>query len=740
MYSVFLQKGKIYIMSTKTLFTNKIKLVFNLLIATLLTSISYAQNYDFALRNVQITNPTGISSGSSINQGTLLNQVSFDVVNAGSNSIPAGTRIDVRFEVGSFSVNLAGAPGSAIASGGSITFTVDCTPGGATTNGISFPSSTGNFNICVTITNTNDVNGNNNKSCTPYSMTSPRPDLRIKPGSITITNPAGLNPNAIPIGTAFNQFRFVIENIGGIGLGQGSTIAIVMECNGVTRNSNYTLTSNLNANDTLPLFGNATAAALNLNFPTVAGAFDICVTVNVSIDPNSSNNKLCSQFVMGSSTPNPPNITNMSPTSGPIGTAVDLTGTDLPTSGFTVEFNGITANVISSSSNQIKVTVPTGATSGQVRLIYNGSSYLAGTFTVTGGGGGNNVNITSVAPNAGVVGNEISINGSGFSTTTTSNAVTFSGGVNATVTSATATRLRVRVPSGAQTGVITVSVGGNSAQSSVFTVHSSPQMVITDFNPKKGAIGQNITIYGNLFAQPFGNNTVTFSGGATATVVNGSDKQLVVEVPASAQNGVITVNNGSTTATTPENFTLETGPVIVRLNPNSGKAGSAVTIEGFNFSSVDNENTILFGSIDAGLPIVNQAATELEVTVPPGLSAGQHTVRLTVKNFSTITAPTKYTVLDEASSIIELNNTNGLSIFDNQEGLNVSIQTKNAMQNSKITIYNLQGVKVFEEGFYVGGETQHTHVADVQLTSGVYVLSFEDKNNETQVKKFVVAQ
>src|SRR6056300_1428161 len=112
------------------------------------------QTYDFAVGNITITDPTGISTGSNINQGTPLNQVSFDMTNAGTNTIPTGTRIDVSFEVGSFSVNLAGAPGSPITPSSSITFTVDCRPNGATTSGINFPTSPGSFNICVTITNT----------------------------------------------------------------------------------------------------------------------------------------------------------------------------------------------------------------------------------------------------------------------------------------------------------------------------------------------------------------------------------------------------------------------------------------------------------------------------------------------------------------------------------------------------------------------------------------------------------
>ena len=61
------------------------------------------------------------------------------------------------------------------------------------------------------------------------------------------------------------------------------------------------------------------------------------------------------------------------------------------------------------------------------------------------------------------------------------------------------------------------------------------------------------------------------------------------------------------------------------------------------------------------------------------------------------------------------------------------------MHNAKITIYEINGAKVFEQGFNAEGKTKHLHIANVTLVSGAYILSFEDENNGIKIEKFMVA-
>jgi gliding motility-associated-like protein len=82
----------------------------------------------------------------------------------------------------------------------------------------------------------------------------------------------------------------------------------------------------------------------------------------------------------------PPTITSFTPTSGPVGTTVVITGTNFSTTpaNNTVQFNGTTAIVTASTATSITVTVPIGATTGKITVTVAGSTATSATdFTVT---------------------------------------------------------------------------------------------------------------------------------------------------------------------------------------------------------------------------------------------------------------------------------------------------------------------------------------------------------------------
>ncbi|MEQ8169428.1 MAG: YCF48-related protein [Candidatus Eremiobacterota bacterium] len=64
--------------------------------------------------------------------------------------------------------------------------------------------------------------------------------------------------------------------------------------------------------------------------------------------------------------PNPVGITSLNPTTGRIGTAVTINGQNFGTGSGSVTFNGVTATVTSWGDIQIKVLVPSGATTGNI--------------------------------------------------------------------------------------------------------------------------------------------------------------------------------------------------------------------------------------------------------------------------------------------------------------------------------------------------------------------------------------
>src|SRR5207248_135226 len=97
-----------------------------------------------------------------------------------------------------------------------------------------------------------------------------------------------------------------------------------------------------------------------------------------------------------------PTITNFLPTSGPVGTGVTITGTNL-TGATAVQFNGTNAafNILSGAS--ITAFVPVGATTGLITVTTpDGRAAGAGLFTVI-----NSPVITGFLPISGSVGTSV---------------------------------------------------------------------------------------------------------------------------------------------------------------------------------------------------------------------------------------------------------------------------------------------------------------------------------------------
>ena len=114
-------------------------------------------------------------------------------------------------------------------------------------------------------------------------------------------------------------------------------------------------------------------------------------------------------------TPPPPAITGLTPTSGPVGTAVTIAGANFgATKGTsTVAFNGTLATSSSWSDTSITVPLPTGATSGPVVVTVSGQASNGVSFTVTTPA----PVITSLTPTSGPVGTAVTIAGANFGAT-----------------------------------------------------------------------------------------------------------------------------------------------------------------------------------------------------------------------------------------------------------------------------------------------------------------------------------
>ena len=159
-----------------------------------------------------------------------------------------------------------------------------------------------------------------------------------------------------------------------------------------------------------------------------------------------------------------PTITSFSPTCGPVGTVVTITGTgfnDAPSPVSSVTFNGTAATMFTvASDTQITATVPTGATTGAIAVMDSeGTATSTTNFTV---GTGTAPTITSFTPTSGPVGTVVTITGTGL---TGACAVGFGTILATTFTVDSATQITATVPTAALTGPIVVLTPNGSATS-----------------------------------------------------------------------------------------------------------------------------------------------------------------------------------------------------------------------------------------------------------------------------------
>lgn len=189
--------------------------------------------------------------------------------------------------------------------------------------------------------------------------------------------------------------------------------------------------------------------------------------------------------------PPTPAITGISPSSADVGTGVTITGTGFGSAQGTVTFNGITATSFSSwTPTSIGVTVPIGATSGNVVVTVAGQSSNGFPFTVGTAPTAAPV-ITSIYPNYGPVGTVIAITGTNFSSGGT---VSF-GGINSTPINWSDTLILAPIPAGATSGNVVVTTSFSASNG----VNVTTQTLAVNFT-QYTAFGDSIT-QGNTYAQ-----------------------------------------------------------------------------------------------------------------------------------------------------------------------------------------------------------------------------------------------
>lgn len=425
----------------------------------------------------------------------------------------------------------------------------------------------------------------------------------------------------------------------------------------------------------------AAAGQLSVLVPTGATTGKITIEVG-GVTVTSATN-----FTLATSAASAPTITNVSPNSGRVGDEVTITGTNFdPTAANNmVKFNGTVATVTSATVTELKVTIPTGAFTGKITVeVNNLAAVSTNNFVVI-----YPLAITGFSPERGREGDEITITGTNFDPTTANNTVKFNG-TTATVSAATEIELKVKVPTGATTGKVTIDANGESVTSTNdFTVIGAH--AITGFSPKSGKAGDEITITGVNFSTTATDHAVMLNG-ATARVTSATTNELKIIVPAGATAGSrrISITLFGLLALSPDNFTVIAPPVITDFLPKSGKAGDQIRVFGNGFGIFSDQVVVKFNGVVAQVNSVNGSVAS--VIVPEGASTGKITIEV---NGLSGTSSQDFVISSVSGLSAQLSSQ--LTVYPNPvyDLLRIRLDGK-AAQKIRLTLYNLQGQEILQ--------------------------------------------
>jgi len=157
-------------------------------------------------------------------------------------------------------------------------------------------------------------------------------------------------------------------------------------------------------------------------------------------------------------------IIQFSPSKGPAGTVVTISGTGFSSTAGqnAVSFNGVAAQVTSSTANQLVVIVPSGAGTGPISITSPlGSATSSAAFTVTNTG----PQISSFTPTVVSSGTAVTVSGTNFDASAGNDRLSVNQTVGIFASSASMTQLTVAAPANTGSGHIGVATAGGSSVS-----------------------------------------------------------------------------------------------------------------------------------------------------------------------------------------------------------------------------------------------------------------------------------
>jgi RHS repeat-associated protein len=324
-----------------------------------------------------------------------------------------------------------------------------------------------------------------------------------------------------------------------------------------------------------------------------------------------------------------PTITNVLPTSGPVGIPVEITGTNFGATqgGSTVTFNGTNAAVLTWSATDIVAATPSGATSGVISVKVGSQTANSSSFTVTtlpSGWSDGDVGSVGVTGSGGYASGTFTVKGAGVGIYGTADAMNFayqplSG--DGTIVA----RLVSLVGTGAQIGVmIRETLNANAANA--FTASYYTYCYYFD----RLSTGANTSSQsGTNGALPFWVKLVR--SGSSFTHYQSADGMNWTQIGTSqtismAQNvyvglAVSSDNNSSLATATFDSVSISSAaapaPAISGVSATTGPVGSHVVISGSGFG------TSGIVTLNGALTTINAwSPTGITITIPAGATSG----------------------------------------------------------------------------------------------------------------------
>jgi TM2 domain-containing membrane protein YozV len=316
---------------------------------------------------------------------------------------------------------------------------------------------------------------------------------------------------------------------------------------------------------------------------------------------------------------NEPAINSFSPTIGPAGTVVTITGVNL--SGITGVSFGDTAAASYTlvSSTTITAIVGAGAT-GNVTV----TSTTAGTMSLPGYTYGTPPSISSISPDSGATGATILLSGTGFTGTSI---LTFGGTPASSFTVLSDSTISAVVGVGS-TGNIAITTPTDTASIGGFSYIYTPlpPVQLTAFSPDSAGPGATITITGQNLS---GITTISF-GGTPVYLFNVISDSLIYAVLGQGSTGTLVVNgnNGEDSLTGFIYIPPPPPPPGVALTsflPGSGTTGTTITITGHYLTGA---TSVSFGGTQASsFNVVSDSV--IQAIVGPGTTGDVMVANLT---------------------------------------------------------------------------------------------------------------